>query len=60
MVEDMLAARGIIVSHQTVWLWAEKFCRAFAASLRESKGIVITTQAIEGPGSRLQSKSFRR
>ena len=24
MVEDMLAARGIIVSHQTIRLWAEK------------------------------------
>lgn len=30
MVEDMLAACGIIVSHQTVWLWAEKFGRTFA------------------------------
>lgn len=27
MVEDLLAARGIIVSHQTVRLWAEKFGR---------------------------------
>jgi putative transposase len=34
MVEDMLAARGIIVSHQTVRLWAEKFGRAFASELR--------------------------
>lgn len=24
MVEDLLASRGIIVSHQTVRLWAEK------------------------------------
>ena len=30
MVEDMLAARGIIVSHQTVRLWTEKFGRPFA------------------------------
>ena len=30
MVEDILAARGIIVSHQTVRLWAEKFGRHFA------------------------------
>src|SRR5687768_12878508 len=34
MVEDMLAARGIIVSHQTVRLWAEKFGRAFANVIR--------------------------
>ncbi|MBB3302792.1 transposase-like protein [Rhizobium sp. BK077] len=25
MVEDLLAERGIMVSHQTVRLWAEKF-----------------------------------
>lgn len=30
IVEDILAARGIIVSHQTVRLWAEKFGRRFA------------------------------
>lgn len=34
MVEDMLAARGIIVSHQTVRLWAEKFGRVFANNIR--------------------------
>lgn len=34
MVEDLLAARGIAVSHQTVRLWAEKFGRAFANEIR--------------------------
>jgi putative transposase len=34
MVEDLLAARGIIVSHQTVRLWAEKFGRHFANEIR--------------------------
>lgn len=34
MVEDLLAARGIIVSHQTVRLWAEKFGRTFANEIR--------------------------
>jgi len=34
MVEDLLAARGIIVSHQTVRLWAEKFGRTFANQIR--------------------------
>ena len=39
MVEDLLAARGIIVSHQTVRLWAEKFGRRFANDIRrKSKG----------------------
>ena len=35
MVEDMLAARGVIVSHQTVRLWAEKFGRHFASDIRK-------------------------
>jgi putative transposase len=35
MVEDMLAARGIIVSHQTVRPWAEKFGRRFANDIRK-------------------------
>ncbi len=39
MVEDMLAALGIIVSHQTVRLWAEKFGRTFAYEIgRRSSG----------------------
>ncbi|SDA99729.1 IS6 family transposase [Sinorhizobium sp. NFACC03] len=34
MVEDLLAARGIIVSHQTIRQWAEKFGRTFANEIR--------------------------
>lgn len=34
MVEDMLAARGIIVTHQTIRNWAEKFGRQFAKGLK--------------------------
>ena len=34
MVEDLLAARGIIVSHETVRCWAEKFGRIYANKLR--------------------------
>lgn len=34
MVEDLLAARGIIVSHQTVRLWVQKFGRLFANEIR--------------------------
>src|SRR5450759_4840098 len=30
MVEEMLAARGIIVSHETIRCWAEKFGREFS------------------------------
>jgi len=34
MVEDLLAARGIIVSHQTLRLWTEKFGRHLADEIR--------------------------
>ncbi|CUX02221.1 hypothetical protein AGR2A_pa40126 [Agrobacterium genomosp. 2 str. CFBP 5494] len=37
MVEDMLAARGIIVSHQAIRLWAEKFVRTFANQIRQER-----------------------
>ncbi len=34
MVEDLLAERGIIVSHSAVRSWAEKFGREFAQTIR--------------------------
>ena len=34
MVEEMLAARGIVVSHETVRRWALKFGREFANRIR--------------------------
>jgi len=34
MVEDLLAARGIVVSHETVRRWAEKFGRDFTGKIR--------------------------
>jgi putative transposase len=34
MVEDLLAARGIVVSHETVRCWAEKFGRIYANKIR--------------------------
>ncbi|PQV56086.1 putative transposase [Defluviimonas denitrificans] len=34
MVEDLLAQRGIIVSHQMVRAWAEKFGRSIANTIR--------------------------
>jgi putative transposase len=34
MVEEMLAARGILVSHETVRQWALKFSQAFANQIR--------------------------
>ncbi|MBB4010537.1 hypothetical protein [Allorhizobium taibaishanense] len=34
MVEGLLAAREIIVSHQTIQQWAEKFGRTFTKEIR--------------------------
>src|SRR3712207_2949935 len=34
MVEEMLAARGILVSHETVRQWALKFGQSFASQIR--------------------------
>ena len=34
MVDEILAARGITVSHETVRQWARKFGRAFANQVR--------------------------
>lgn len=38
MVEDLLAARGIIVSRQTIRQWVEKFGRTFANEIRRRSG----------------------
>lgn len=35
MVEDLLAERGIIVSHQTIRKWSEKFGRQYANKIRK-------------------------
>ncbi len=34
MVEELLSARGIIVSHETVWQWVRKFGQEFANQIR--------------------------
>src|SRR4029453_16507658 len=34
LVEELLAARGIVVSHETVRQWARKFGQAFANQIR--------------------------
>src|SRR5437588_5091902 len=38
MVEELLAARGIIVSHETVRQWARKFGQRFANQIRRCPG----------------------
>jgi putative transposase len=47
MVEEMLAARGTEVSHETVRRWAEKFGRDFANRIRQrlpSAGRLVTSR----------------
>lgn len=46
MGEDMLAARGVIVSHQTVRLWAEKFGRHFANDIWKRSASKLGDQGI--------------
>jgi hypothetical protein len=39
MVEEMLAARGISVTHETIWQWGLKFGREFANRIRDTSGV---------------------
>jgi putative transposase len=34
MVEEMLAERGVVVSHETIRRWGQKFGGAYAAEIR--------------------------
>ena len=36
-VEELMAARGVLVSYETVRRWCEKFGQAFAAGLRKRR-----------------------
>ena len=38
MVEEMLAERGIVVSHETIRRWGLKFGGAYAAEIRRRQG----------------------
>jgi hypothetical protein len=48
MVEEMLAARGILVSHETVRQWALKFSQTFAHQIRRRLPVVSRTQFLLG------------
>ncbi|MCD1636530.1 IS6 family transposase, partial [Martelella mediterranea] len=61
MVEDLLAARGIIVSHQTVRLWVEKFGRHFANDIRtRSAGKLGDKWYLDEVAKRLMRKLMKR
>ena len=43
MVEEMLAARGIVISHESVRQWGLKFGREIAAGIRRWRRVVATS-----------------
>ena len=55
MVEELLAARGITVSHETVRQWARKFGQQFANQIRRR-----LPRATNGIGIRSCSRSLVR
>ena len=42
MVEDLLAERGIIVSHQTIRIWIEKFGRRYSLKIQKKANNIFT------------------
>ena len=42
MVEDLLAERGIIVSHQTIRIWIEKFGRRYSRKIQKKANNIFT------------------
>jgi hypothetical protein len=42
-VEELMAARGVLVSYETVWRWCDKFGRPFAADYEEDVAIPVTS-----------------
>ena len=43
MVEEMLAARGICVTYETVRQWGKKFGKAFADQIRGARPVAATS-----------------
>ena len=56
MVEELLAARGIIVSHETVRQWARKFGQPFANQIRWNENSV-SSASVKGSSIGLLAKS---
>ena len=46
MVEEMLAARGICVTYETVRQWGKKFGKAFADQIRQRARLLAATNGI--------------
>ena len=53
MVEELLAARGIVVSHETVRQWARKFGQHFANQIRRRLPRVGDKWHLDEVGSKL-------
>ena len=58
MVEELLAARGIIVSHETVRQWAHKFGQQFANQIRRQMASrrCVTNTSSENEGVELYER----
>ena len=58
MVEELLAARGIIVSHETVRQWARKFGQQFANQIRRQMASrrCVTNTSSENEGVELYER----
>jgi hypothetical protein len=49
MVEEMLAARGIVVSHETIRQWALKFGQEFAETVQKLGALRCRAERPAGP-----------
>ena len=57
MVEEMLAARGICVTHETVRQWGKKFGKAFADRIRQRTPLAVTNGISTKSSSRLPASN---
>src|SRR3712207_6230416 len=58
MVEEMLAARGIVVSHETVRQWALKFGQEFANRIRRRLPQALSPHDFQKPSSPEANRAF--
>jgi putative transposase len=58
MVEEMLAARGICVTYETVRQWGKKFGKAFADQIRQRAPLAATNGIWTKSSSRSRARSI--
>jgi putative transposase len=60
MVEEMLAARGICVTYETVRQWGKKFGNAFAGKIRERAPAPAPKRQPRGPAAHAEAPEIFR